>query len=83
MEGVVYSLKDCLEIIREMGVDISEVRASGGGGKSMLWKQMQADIFGIDISTIQSSEVPHWEWHYLPGWEQAYTTVYMKLVKLQ
>lgn len=58
MEGVVYSLKDCLEIIREMGIDVSEVRASGGGGKSKLWRQMQADVFGIDINTINSSEGP-------------------------
>ncbi len=56
MEGVVYSLKDCLEIIKEMGVDVSEVRASGGGGKSKLWRQMQADVFGTSINTINSSE---------------------------
>jgi xylulokinase len=56
MEGVVYSLKDCLEIIKEMGVDISEVRASGGGGKSKFWRQMQADVFGKEITTINSSE---------------------------
>jgi len=58
MEGVVYSLKDCLEIIKEMGVNVSEVRASGGGGKSPLWRQMQADIFGTEITTINSSEGP-------------------------
>lgn len=58
MEGVVYSLKDCLEIIKEMGVEISEVRASGGGGKSKLWRQMQADVFGTGICTINSSEGP-------------------------
>ena len=34
MEGVAYSLYDCLDIIKEMGIDTSEVRASGGGGKS-------------------------------------------------
>ena len=58
MEGVVYSLRDCLEIIKEMGVGISEVRASGGGGKSKLWRQMQSDIFGTPITTINSSEGP-------------------------
>lgn len=58
MEGVVYSLKDCLEIIKEMGVNIKEVRASGGGGKSKLWRQMQADVFGTSINTINSSEGP-------------------------
>jgi xylulokinase len=58
MEGVVYSLKDCLEIINEMGVNVSVVRASGGGGKSPLWRQMQADVFGTEIATINSSEGP-------------------------
>ena len=58
MEGVVYSLKDCLGIISGMGVDVNEVRASGGGGKSKLWKQMQADIFGVPITTTNSSEGP-------------------------
>lgn len=58
MEGVVYSLKDCLEIIKELGVDVSQVRASGGGGKSPLWRQMQADVFGSEICTINASEGP-------------------------
>lgn len=58
MEGVVFSLKDCLQIIKEMGVEVSEVRASGGGGKSKLWRQMQADVFGSEIKTVSSSEGP-------------------------
>jgi xylulokinase len=58
MEGVVYSLKDCMEIIKELGVDVSEVRASGGGGKSPLWRQMQADVFNSEICTINASEGP-------------------------
>lgn len=58
MEGVVYSLKDCFEIIREMGIEVNEVRASGGGGKSELWRQMQSDVFGTDITTINSIEGP-------------------------
>lgn len=58
MEGVAYSLKDCMEIIKEMGIDVTEVRASGGGGKSKLWRQMQADLFGAEVVTINSSEGP-------------------------
>lgn len=58
MEGVTYSLRDCLDIIKEMGIDINEVRASGGGGKSKLWRQMQADVFGTDIYTINTDEGP-------------------------
>jgi xylulokinase len=58
MEGVVYSLRDCLEIIRDMQVPINEVRASGGGGKSPLWRQMQADVFQTPIAVINSKEGP-------------------------
>ncbi len=58
LEGVVYSLRDCMEIIREMGIEASQVRASGGGGKSPLWRQMQADMFNAEICTINSSEGP-------------------------
>ncbi len=58
MEGVVYSLRDCLEIIREMGVEINQIRASGGGGRSRLWRQMQADAFNSEICTINSGEGP-------------------------
>nr|MBO2494294.1 xylulokinase [Clostridia bacterium] len=58
MEGVAYSLRDCLEIIKEMGVEVSEVRASGGGGKSKLWRQIQADVFNSPITTINSTEGP-------------------------
>lgn len=58
MEGVVFSLKDCLDIMTGMGIEAKEIRASGGGGKSKLWRQMQADVFGTDIYTINSSEGP-------------------------
>jgi xylulokinase len=56
MEGVSYSLLDCISIIRGLGVTASEVRASGGGGRSQLWRQMQADMFETDVVTINSSE---------------------------
>lgn len=58
MEGVSYSLKDCMDIIEEMGVEIKEVRASGGGGKSPLWRQIQGDMFNREVTTINSSEGP-------------------------
>lgn len=58
MEGVGYSLKDGLEIIKEMGIEVKEVRASGGGGKSPLWRQMQADLYNSEVVTINSTEGP-------------------------
>jgi xylulokinase len=58
MEGVGYSLVDCMDIINEMGIAVDEVRASGGGGKSEVWRQMQADMFNCEVVTINSSEGP-------------------------
>ena len=56
IEGVSYSLKDCLGIIEQMGVEVKTVRASGGGANSVFWRQMLADIFGIGISTLENKE---------------------------
>ena len=58
MEGVGYSLNDCMDIINEMGITAHEVRASGGGGKSEVWRQIQADMFNSEVVTINSSEGP-------------------------
>ncbi|ACM59693.1 xylulokinase [Caldicellulosiruptor bescii] len=58
MEGVVFSLKNCLDILNEMGIEVKEVRVSGGGAKSKLWRQMQADIFEMDVWTLNSKEGP-------------------------
>jgi xylulokinase len=50
MEGVVYSLRDCMSILTDdLHQDINKVIASGGGSKSDLWLQMQADILGIEV----------------------------------
>ena len=56
LEGVAYSLKDSFEIFKEMGVPVTQVRASGGGGKSPLWRQIQADIFDTEICTVATDE---------------------------
>jgi xylulokinase len=58
MEGVTYALRDSLEIIRELGVPVKEIRAGGGGSKSPLWRQMQADVFGQDVVTINAEQGP-------------------------
>jgi xylulokinase len=58
MEGVTYSLRDCLAIIEEQGVAVKQVRASGGGAKSPFWRQMQADVFGKTVVTMAADEGP-------------------------
>ena len=58
MEGVSYSLRDCLEVLREMGADVSDMAACGGGGSSPLWRQMLADIYNCGVKTVTSKEGP-------------------------
>ncbi len=58
MEGVTFALRDSMEIFAELGTPIEEIRASGGGAKSEFWRQMQADIFGRAVTTINAEEGP-------------------------
>ncbi len=58
MEGVTYSMRDSLEIIEGLGVPVRQIRASGGGSRSALWRQIQADVFGRKVVTINTEEGP-------------------------
>lgn len=58
MEGVSYSLCDCNEILKEMGVHVSVMMACGGGGKSRVWRQMLADLYGCEVRTVKQEEGP-------------------------
>lgn len=58
LEGVAYGLRDSFEILQEMGVPIQEVRASGGGARSPLWRQIQADVTNREHVTINVDEGP-------------------------
>lgn len=58
MEGVSYSLKDCYEILVEMGMTIEEMMVCGGGGKSPVWKQMLSDLYGCHVNTVTAKEGP-------------------------
>src|SRR5207244_5173812 len=58
LEGVAYGLRDSFEILKEMGVPLQQVRASGGGARSTLWRQIQADVTGREHVTINVDEGP-------------------------
>jgi xylulokinase len=49
LEGVAYGLRDSLELLRAQGVAVTQVRASGGGARSPLWRQILADVFEAEI----------------------------------
>ena len=46
LEGVAFSLRDTLTIFDEMGVPVRAIRLGGGGARSPLWRQIQADVYG-------------------------------------
>ena len=56
MEGVIYSQRHCLDVFRELGVPLTNMIATGGGGRSPFWRQMMADILDCPISTLTNSE---------------------------
>ena len=58
MEGVAFSLRESLQILQELHVPVKEIRVSGGGTKSAIWKQILADTFGQKVCTINAEQGP-------------------------
>lgn len=56
VEGISFGLRDSIELMRELGLHVNEVRAAGGGARNALWRQMLADIFDADITLVNSTE---------------------------
>jgi len=56
LEGVALGLRDSFEIIRSMGIQITEVRASGGGAGSAVWTQILADVLGLPVAVLAVTE---------------------------
>ena len=56
MEGVSFSLKDCLKVFGQMGIFADNMTLCGGGSKSALWAQMISDVFNLPISTLDKNE---------------------------
>lgn len=58
LEGVTFGMRDALEIMRQMDVAVTQVRASGGGARSDFWRQLQADIYNAPIVVTNAAEGP-------------------------
>jgi xylulokinase len=56
LEGVAFGLRDSLELMRAQGLSFEQVRVSGGGAKSALWRQILADVFNTEIVTVGVTE---------------------------
>jgi xylulokinase len=56
LEGVAFSLKDSFTIFEEMKVPVKNVRLGGGGARSALWRQIQADAYGHAVEIVEAEE---------------------------
>jgi xylulokinase len=54
-EGAIFSIKDVARLIEEMGIEIRQIRTSGGGALSDLWRQIHADVFNSEVITVSGS----------------------------
>jgi xylulokinase len=53
---VAFSLRDSIEIFRELKIPLAQIRSSGGGSRNFTWREIQADIFGMELVTLRTSE---------------------------
>jgi xylulokinase len=56
LEGVAFSLKDTFTIFEEMGVPVESIRLGGGGARSKVWRQIQADVYGREVELVEADE---------------------------
>jgi xylulokinase len=56
IEGVTFNMAAIVDLMRGVGVPVSSVRLSGGGNRSQLWRQMQADCYGVPVVSTNSEE---------------------------
>jgi xylulokinase len=56
LEGVAFSLRDSFTIFKEIQVPVNRIRLGGGGARSPLWRQIQADTYGHEVETVAAEE---------------------------
>ena len=56
LEGVTFSLRDTFTIFKEIEVPVETIRLGGGGARSQLWRQIQADIYGHQVEIVEAEE---------------------------
>jgi xylulokinase len=58
LEGVCFALRDSLVILRDLGLSPGQLLLTGGGARSAVIRQMQADVFGLPVTTVNREEGP-------------------------
>ncbi len=56
LEGVAFSLRDTFTIFGEMNVPVKSILLGGGGARSPLWRQIQADVYGHEVEIVEAEE---------------------------
>jgi xylulokinase len=56
LEGVAFSLKDTFTLLEEIGVPVQSIRLGGGGARSPLWRQIQADVYSSAVEILTAEE---------------------------
>jgi xylulokinase len=51
---VTFGLRDSLELTRALDIPVTRVRVSGGGARSAVWRRMMADVFGVEVATVNT-----------------------------
>lgn len=58
LEGISFALRDCIEIARRNGINITKCTVCGGGSKSKLWLKILANVLKVDLYTIDTEQGP-------------------------
>src|SRR5580698_1581244 len=58
LEGVAYSLRDTLSIFADLKLPVESIRLGGGGARGGLWRQIQADVYGMPVDIVEAEEGP-------------------------
>jgi len=53
---VTFSLRECIDLLCNLGQSCARVRVSGGGSRSVFWRQMMADVFGTEIVEVNATQ---------------------------
>jgi xylulokinase len=56
LEGVAFSLNDTFTLFRELGIPVETIRLGGGGARSPLWQQIQADVYDHSVEILEAEE---------------------------
>ncbi len=56
MEGVAFSLRDTFSLFSDLGIPVARIRLGGGGARGPLWRQIQADVYGLPVELLAAEE---------------------------